>query len=187
MVTSVDEADPNVLVMTDNHVDNTRTAASENSNNPPVKRNRTQLSCTYCRQGKLKCDRERPCSQCVKKGRASKCTFLPPAARKRPAAGMQNRLNHLESLVKEAMASQPSNEFDKFASNSHTPEIDPSPQLQTLIEIPGTFVEPRRSAHDDVSNASGQVVQGPNETTYVGATHWAAMLDDARFRVVLLT
>ncbi|EXJ70451.1 uncharacterized protein A1O5_06520 [Cladophialophora psammophila CBS 110553] len=91
---------------------------------------------------------------------------------------MQNRLKHLESLVKVAMASQPSNGIDTSASNPHTPEIDPSSQCPTPTEIPGTFVEARGCAQDGVSNAAGQVVQGPNETTYIGATHWAAMLDD---------
>src|ERR1700759_5629583 len=120
MTTLVNEGPLNVLTMTESHAD-TRTDAPENSINPPTKRNRSQLSCTHCRQGKLKCNREKPCSQCVKKGRASKCTFLPPAARKRPAA-MQNRLKHLESLVKVAMASQPSNGLHKSAGNPHTPE-----------------------------------------------------------------
>jgi hypothetical protein len=55
---------------------------------------------------------------------------------------MQVRLNHLESLVKGAMASQPS------------VDIDPRAKLQ--------------------NHASGRVV----DATYVGATHWAAMLDD---------
>ncbi|CRG83923.1 putative transcriptional regulatory protein C139,03 [Talaromyces islandicus] len=55
---------------------------------------------------------------------------------------MLNRLNHLESLVKGSMASQPSDDID-----------------------------PRAKSQNHVS---GRVV----DATYVGATHWAAMLDD---------
>ncbi|KAJ5587535.1 uncharacterized protein N7459_003300 [Penicillium hispanicum] len=174
----VDEVPANAPVMTFDRVDKTRTAPSESSSKPPAKRNRIQLSCTQCRQAKLKCDRERPCSQCIKKGRASICIFKPPVARKRPTTSMQNRLEHLESLVKGAMASLPSNGHDGSASNSLTFSPDSASQLQAPTDIRGTSVETPIYAEDGVSNASGQVILGPNETTYVGATHWAAMLDD---------
>ena len=173
--------------MTLDHVDNTRAAAPESSSQPQTKRNRIQLSCTHCRHAKLKCDREKPCSQCVKKGRASICTFTAPITRKRPAVSMQNRLKHLESLVKGVMTSRPSNGPNDSASNSHTSSPDFVSQLQNLTEIRGTFVEAPIYTKDGVSNSSGQVVLGPNETTYIGATHWAAMLDDVRFYIFLLT
>jgi hypothetical protein len=73
---------------------------------------------------------------------------------------MQNRLKHLESLVKGAMTNRPSS------------------GLQTPTENRRAIVEAPIYTKDGVSNASGQVVLGANETTYVGATHWAAMLDD---------
>ncbi|KAH8885862.1 hypothetical protein GQ53DRAFT_845252 [Thozetella sp. PMI_491] len=78
---------------------------------------------------------------------------------------MQTRLKHLESLVKGAMESQPSQEPIDPEREPHPPLPDLAPQLQSHTEI-------------CASNASGRVVLGPNDTTYVGATHWAAMLDD---------
>lgn len=137
-------------------------AALGTSTRPPAKRTRIQLSCTHCRHAKLKCDRERPCSQCVKRGRSSLCTFLPPTARKRPVVSLQNRLKHLESLVKGAMASQPPDEPIDPGSKFPSPLPDQAQQLQ----------------NQGVSNTSGRVVLGLNNATYVGATHWAAMLDD---------
>lgn len=134
------------------------------STKTPAKRNRNQLSCNHCRHAKLKCDREKPCSQCAKRGRSSQCTFPPPAARKRPAISMQNRLKHLESLVKGAMTGQPPP--GEPVSSGSIPNL--APGLQT------------HSEESPVSDASGRVVQGleTNEATYVGATHWAAILDD---------
>lgn len=78
---------------------------------------------------------------------------------------MQNRLKHLESLVKGAMASQPSDEPIDPGGKSHSPLSGPALQLHKRVEM-------------DTSDASGRVILGPNEATYIGATHWAAMLDD---------
>jgi hypothetical protein len=158
------------------------------SSQPQAKRNRIQLNCTYCRHAKLKCDREKPCGQCVKKGRASLCLFPPQVPRKKPAATMQNRLNHLETLLKGVMTSPPSsNGPNDSASNSDTSSLDFVSQLQKPTETRGTFVETPIYTKDGVSNSSGQVVLAPNGTTYVGATHWAAMLDDVGFHTFLLT
>ncbi|KAJ5619791.1 hypothetical protein N7510_003775 [Penicillium lagena] len=178
MASSVDEVPAEAPVMTLDRVDKTRTSASESSSKPPAKRNRIQLSCMQCRQAKLKCDRERPCSQCIKKGRASICIFKPPVTRKRPTASMQNRLQHLENLVKGAMAGQPSNGHEYPASDSYTLSSDSASQSQGPTDISGTSVETPIYNNDGGPNTSGQVILRPNETTYVGATHWAAMLDD---------
>lgn len=111
----------------------------------PPRRNRIALSCSRCRQSKLKCDRNDPCSQCTRKGTAAACVFPLATVRRKPAVSMQNRLKNLESLVRDAMATLP-----------------------TVTENMG------RKA--DLSN--GQIIQGTKETTYIGATHWAAILGD---------
>ena len=154
------------------------------------KRNRSQLSCTHCRQAKLKCDRNQPCSQCTKKGRGSLCTFPAPAARRKPTVSMQNRLKHLESLVKDVMTSQtpaghptpPSDESrattvgnvnsGSSSSAKLTPDLDPSHGMQSSQEV---------VSQEEPAHSSGQVLLGENQTTYVGATHWAAILDDVYF------
>lgn len=43
----------------------------------PVKRSRRrkQVSCSFCRHRKLKCDRNQPCSNCTKRGVALSCTY----------------------------------------------------------------------------------------------------------------
>ena len=148
------------------------------SNQQPHKRNRTQLSCTNCRHAKLKCDRQKPqCLKCVKKGRASSCTFLPAAQRKQTVS-MQNRLKHLESLVKGVITGQsPSAEAvnDKSVHrNGKAPSISYSVAVATVgpchdADVTAISTQP-----------SGKVLLGSDESTYVGATHWAAILEDVR-------
>ena len=131
------------------------------------KRNRIQLSCTQCRHAKLKCDRERPCSQCVKRERAAACVFPPAVERKKPAISLQNRLKHLESLVKGAMP-------DTVAAELITPETKP----ESPSSLDPTNAQNDVQINDSSASATDRVVSGSNAPTYVGATHWAAMLDD---------
>ena len=63
----------------------------------PIKRARPQLSCTPCRQGKLKCNREQPiCDQCSK--RARECRYMPPPQNKK-TQNMRGRIRNLEDMV----------------------------------------------------------------------------------------
>jgi hypothetical protein len=115
-----------------------------------AKRNRVLLSCAPCRNSKLKCDRKEPCSQCEKKTRIDQCVYAPkPVKKKPPAKNMTARLKRLEGLVREMMETeQAPKPQDKGSENSAVPSLQ------------------------------GQVVKGEHGTTYVGATHCMAMLDD---------
>ncbi|PWN92540.1 hypothetical protein FA10DRAFT_279047 [Acaromyces ingoldii] len=61
---------------------------------PPKKRNRAALSCTLCRERKVKCDRVIPCYQCIKRGDAKFCQLDPtkrgPKSSRSQAARNQN-------------------------------------------------------------------------------------------------
>jgi hypothetical protein len=155
----------------------------------PPKRNRTQLSCTHCHRAKLKCDRKYPCSHCIKRGRTAQCTFLPPATRRKPTDSMQIRLQHLESLVKDAMTSQDSS--SKNGSPDHAlfsnlgsgniPEFEERQGEQAQVSsyhLSPIPQPPTATSKPTGPTPSGQIVQGMKETMYVGATHWAAILDD---------
>ncbi|KAK1247876.1 hypothetical protein MKX07_000764 [Trichoderma sp. CBMAI-0711] len=108
------------------------------------------LSCAPCRNSKLKCDREQPCGQCAKKGRLDLCVYAPKPEKKRPAAkGMAARLKRLEGMVRGMMDEEGNLKRQPQAAGEST-----APQLK------------------------GQVVHGENATTYVGATHCLAMLED---------
>lgn len=184
---SVDALPSSALIIQPNEPGN-EALAPGSSRQPQTKRNRIQLSCTHCRHAKLKCDREKPCSQCIKKGRASLCSFPAPAIRKKPAVSMQNRLKHLESLVKGVMTGPAPNggssDVVRISQTNDSPAV--APQYRTLAEaveaIDGVFSPLYKNDGQTIS--SGQVVLGPNESKYVGATHWAAIINDVRFRSV---
>lgn len=147
-----------------------------------LRRNRSQLSCTHCRHAKLKCDRNQPCLQCVKRGRDSQCSFPAPIAKKKPAASMQNRLKHLQSLLKDVMAGQAPAGQPTPPIEGHGDEIassmDPTPSGEgtSCHNDPSQSINP--NAKDELRPSTGQVLLGTHQTTYVGATHWAAILDD---------
>jgi hypothetical protein len=145
----------------------------------PHKRNRTQLSCTNCRQAKLKCDRQKPhCLQCEKKGRASLCSFPSPAARKKPTVSMQNRLKHLESLVKDVMGTGQSPSMQQIENHAQHSNVN---LLSNAASVHGANGFTDLMEDTTATASSGQVLLGASESTYVGATHWAAILEDVRF------
>lgn len=73
------------------------------------KRARSQLSCTACRHGKLRCNRAAPCDQCIKRSKETACSYLPPAAKARAPQDVKGRIQHLEQLVVDLMNSRSSN------------------------------------------------------------------------------
>jgi len=99
---------------------------------------------------------------------------------------MQNRLKHLESLVKDVMTGQvsashptsPTEEKKESAMRNAesgisnigegTSELDSQHGIQSSEHVP----------KEEAFHSSGQVLLSANQTTYVGATHWAAILDD---------
>ncbi|KAJ4141340.1 hypothetical protein NW768_000551 [Fusarium equiseti] len=100
--------------------------------------------------------KEQPCSQCDKKGRASQCAYAPKPERKRPVKGMSARLKRLEGMVREMMDSE---------NATQTTESNPGNNSQASNGVTGPEVQ-------------GHVVKGNKTTTYVGATHCMAMLED---------
>lgn len=123
---------------------------------PPQKRSRVLLSCAPCRGSKLKCDRHQPCGQCAKKDRPAACVYAPrPVKRKPPPRGMSARLKRLEGMVRSMMEA----EEEEQAADGRTEREE---------ETDARAARP----------AQGQVVRSAQGSTYVGATHCLAMLED---------
>lgn len=128
---------------------------------PPPKRSRVLLSCAPCRGSKLKCDRHQPCGQCAKKDRPEACVYAPkPVKRKPPPKGMSARLKRLEGMVRTMMEA----EADETAAAAEGRKGDGG--------------EEAADDKDEVKQAQGQVVRSLQGSTYVGATHCLAMLED---------
>lgn len=167
------------------------------ANHLKQKRARSQLSCTPCRQGKLKCNRQHDpaCDQCIKRNRESACVFVPPPVKNKPAQNVKGRIRQLESLVVDLMnqnrgaqtngtggkdvARQESingNAQKTGPASQPTPpsDNDTSPMSATTSQRTGDGL------FDDVDAAAtpfGQMKISKDEISYVGESHWNAILD----------
>ncbi|KAL2838552.1 hypothetical protein BJY01DRAFT_34146 [Aspergillus pseudoustus] len=130
------------------------------------RRDKPQLSCSFCRQKKLRCDRERPCQACTARGAGALCTY-PARATPQPCASSSNaqssiarRLDSLENSL---------NSFIQTVGNS------------TLQHVQG----PQDSASSSMaptspalaSSTTGSMHCGPKGTVYVSSAHWISIMD----------
>ncbi|EXF77191.1 fungal specific transcription factor domain-containing protein [Colletotrichum fioriniae PJ7] len=129
-------------------------AATASAEAAAAKRSRVLLSCGPCRASKLKCDRSEPCGQCLKKSRPEGCVYAPKPEKQKPAKGMAARLKRLEGMVRTMM--------DEGGGGPQTA----GGAADAVEEAKG------------VAQPGGQLVQGGRASTYVGATHFMAILED---------
>ncbi|KXH52920.1 fungal specific transcription factor domain-containing protein [Colletotrichum simmondsii] len=126
-----------------------------------AKRSRVLLSCGPCRASKLKCDRSEPCGQCLKKSRPEGCVYAPKPEKQKPAKGMASRLKRLEGMVRTMM-----DEGGGVAGAGPGGPQTTGAAAEAVEEEKG------------VAQPGGQLVQGGRASTYVGATHFMAILED---------
>ncbi|KAF3014594.1 hypothetical protein E8E15_004107 [Penicillium rubens] len=135
-------------------------------NPAPKKRTRVQFSCTACRYRKLKCCRNHPCGNCKKRGEATSCTYVGRGPRAKAQHGrssptlVQDRLHHLENLVKSLAQNQRSE-----------PDID------------FNAVQPKSRADSDRDAAlvpvdTGTLVVKNEGTSYIDGANWRAILEE---------
>jgi hypothetical protein len=102
---------------------------------------------------------------------------------------MHNRLHHLESLVINMMSDQISMHESSTSSSVPRNSLGDSATQgvhSASSEGPSQGPDQRDSGVERATGApligpaSGQVVLGTRETSYIGATHWAAILEDVR-------
>ncbi|KAK4464817.1 fungal-specific transcription factor domain-containing protein [Cladorrhinum samala] len=145
---------------------------------PGHKRTRVLLSCEPCRVSKQKCDREQPCANCIKKSREGLCKYAPRPEKVRPERSMAARLKRLEGMVREMMHTQQEQPAPPSVPNTAMPEgqEDERP-ADTRASLPRRTVltAPRGGEEEPLA----QVVVGKDgQGTYIGATHFMAMLND---------
>ena len=129
----------------------------------PIKRARPQLSCTPCRQGKLKCNREHPvCDQCVKRSKHEACQYVPPPPRNKQAQNMRGRIRNLESMVVSLINQKQQGNGEPPSDTKFSVEQVPPKDAEQLS--PETLGQLR------ISNQGNE--------TYVGAGHWSAVLKE---------
>ena len=135
-----------------------------------TKRTRVLLSCAPCRGSKLKCDRATPCGQCMKRGRPDACAYAPrPEKPGRPAKSMAARLKRLEGMVRGMIDVDGNPIVTSAGAHQSTTGPEEAQSLASQVSPP---------APPTPMDAGGVVVQGQKATSYVGATHFMAILDD---------
>ena len=172
-------------------------AQSNGANHLKQKRARSQLSCTPCRQGKLKCNRQHDpaCDQCIKRNRESACVFVPPPVKNKQPQNVKGRIRQLESLVVDLMNQNRSGQGNGAAEknggrqngmNGNPPTAGPYSQPTPPSDddtSPTSGAGSQRTGDglfDDVDGAStpfGQMKISKDEISYVGESHWGAILD----------
>ncbi|KAB5576143.1 hypothetical protein GE09DRAFT_1169869 [Coniochaeta sp. 2T2.1] len=127
-----------------------------------IRRNRDRLACLECRRRKLRCDRDLPCSSCVRRGDAPSCSYQTATGSLEHERDLriqaEERLTHLETLV------------NQLAARNSTANI-----------VPGELGSSSTTAGANVNRGHGtgpQVNGGSEDRSYIGASHWSAMLDD---------
>lgn len=142
-----------------------------------IKRNRQVVSCVPCRTRKLKCDRQQPCTSCMKRSDAVSCRFFgasgaasvsshaPPVPRKQ----MQIRLQQLEDLVNGMI--QP--ESDALAAKDAT-RATPSTEEPRLA---GSASSRDEAVSPGQTSAQEQLGREGSNVRYAGGTSYAAVLE----------
>lgn len=156
------------------------------------KRARSQLSCNTCRVGKLKCSRTRPaCDQCEKRGKASLCSYPPPATRSRKDQNVKGRIRHLEQLVQQLAANAQAPGSPSVRNHGgNVPTSDSNDSIErvnadsqfTPPESEGDSIASRGSVNlpspeDQPAVGFGHLNISRGETSYVGTAHWASILE----------
>ncbi|KAI8952151.1 hypothetical protein F4801DRAFT_242395 [Xylaria longipes] len=113
---------------------------SDTDDLPPL-RERVAQACDTCKQRKVKCDGQTPCSYCKRRHRAHTCRFSPPIRRRRPSEKPRR------SSASPSVVAPPSN---------HIRPATPTPALTPPTPIPATtaatiHVSPTLTRHSDVS------------------------------------
>lgn len=140
-------------------------------------------SCTFCRHRKVKCDRQQPCSNCVRASHGLDCTYPPgpgrAAKRSRQALDSQvvDRLSRLETMIRRLGTETP-------LSSSLTESIDERlPAAENASLIASSSSEHSGSAdHQQL----GRLVIDETRSYYISNILWASLgneVSDLKFEL----
>ncbi|KAF7944290.1 hypothetical protein EAE96_010690 [Botrytis aclada] len=137
-----------------------------------------QLSCTFCRTRKLKCDRNSPCNNCSKRDLSSSCTYIHNSrakishtqrTREKPK-DVQGRIQHLEELIVTLMNQA------KDTTAPSNPTIPPG--FQSSTAKPREIPWPDDAMISESADSIGRISVEDEVQNYVGGAHWAAILEN---------
>ncbi|KAK0939577.1 hypothetical protein LTR29_008826 [Friedmanniomyces endolithicus] len=175
-------------------------AVTANNHHLKQKRARSQLSCSLCRVGKLRCNREKPhCDQCLKRNRVGQCLYVPPPAKHKPVQNVKGRIRQLEELVVDLMnknqlevdpkkAKQNRGQGERHESVTSHDQPTPPSDNDTSLHFSASTERSQQSgpeeqtppSPDEIDAAAtpfGKMRISKNEISYVGDSHWNAILN----------
>lgn len=148
-------------------------------------------SCELCRQRKVKCDRQQPCSHCAKSGQD--CLYpagpgrAPKRSRRAENAQLMDKLSRLEHIIKR-LASENTDDTDPAAAGHAERDAD---HTQSSQSPPGPGSEDKRPSKSpaEVSQVSsenqssldfqfGRLVINDSKSYYVGNVLWANLANE---------
>lgn len=159
--------------------DNASTGESANvhSPNPP----RHPRSCTLCRQRKVKCDRQQPCSCCIRSRFECTYPFGPGRAPKRPRntstlnAQVMDKLRSLEQVIKR-LTSEREAAFGGYGAPTGGP-VGASTVMQ-VREKPRAGSELLK-ADTSVEQQFGRLIVQDTRSHYISSILWANLANEA--------
>ena len=137
-------------------------------------------SCLACRQRKVRCDRQHPCSNCSRFG--TECIFPPGPGRapKRPRgtrdARLQERLWRLENLVQSLGA--------ELGSAGQAPKEGAKESTNSSNES-ATISQGELHANTSIEQEFGRLLIRDKRSCYVGNRLWASLADEVSFCVCI--
>jgi hypothetical protein len=141
---------------------------------------------------RLKCNREKPCDSCIKRGKEAVCEYAPNADRSKTDHNARqvkpsDRLQRLEDLVLQFMengvsqSSESSNGTGKGSTRSDS-SLDPESAKSTdriPHGLPRLPLESLR-AEANFNDTNGLLDVNGGETNYVDSSHWLSVLNEIK-------
>lgn len=151
-------------------------------------------SCEWCRQRKVKCDRQQPCSHCARSGHD--CLYpsgpgrAPKRSRRAENAELMDKLGRLEHIIKR-LASENKGDAESTLAGHTGERADSVERKQPPLGPDRGRNEPLRGSPSELSEASGdksssldaqfgRLVINDSMSYYVGNVLWANLANEVR-------
>ncbi len=134
---------------------------------------------------RLKCDRNLPCENCIKRNLGVACTYMHAGLKEKSSISksnsssrdVQSQISHLEELVLSLMnrtskLTSQSSESNTQSTPASSPDCNSGASDPVIAgELPVTVLR-------DTAESFGRISIEDAQPNYVGSAHWAAILDN---------
>ncbi|KAL6792195.1 hypothetical protein GGI42DRAFT_335569 [Trichoderma sp. SZMC 28013] len=143
------------------------------------------VSCSSCRQRKLRCDRNEPCSNCTTRNVDCIYASLPRGRgsfRENNSQRPEVRLRKLEQLIGTIVSQIPENQASSAAISSHNAgEANNLHGDRTSSSAAHKEMRADLSQNDHHTVRPGRMMSSDDQTIYVSSVHWAAICNEIAY------